>query len=340
MKYRVIGLMSGTSLDGLDIAYVEFQKERKRWNYEMPYAQTVDYEEEWRIALKKASCLEAQAFQELDIKLGEWMGEQVKEFIAAHCLEVDFVASHGHTVFHQPHRQLTVQIGHGASLAAKVCLPVVSDFRRLDVALGGQGAPLVPLGDELLFADYHCCLNLGGIANLSTNRNGRRIAFDVCPCNIVLNHVAEILGKAYDEDGNLAQRGTLIPTLLDQLNQLDYYQQGFPKSLGREWIDRYVFPTIFPYYDNAADVLHTFTEHIAFQIAKSIRSLLSDSHASVLITGGGAFNQYLVSRIDFYLPEKKIVVPDELTIKYKEALIFALLGVLRWRNEINVFSSV
>lgn len=340
MQYNVVGLMSGTSLDGLDVAYVEFTYERNRWTYNMQYAETFPYPEEMVVALKKAPHLDALAFQQLDVNLGKWMGEKVKAFVTAHGFTVDFIASHGHTVFHQPHQCLTVQIGNGASIAAATQIPVVCDFRKLDVALNGQGAPLVPIGDEILFADYHCCLNLGGIANLSVLYHGRRIAFDICPCNLVLNHLAETLGKTYDEGGLLAQQGNLLSPLLAELNRLSYYQQSFPKSLGREWVEKYVFPLLARHSSSSLDLLRTFTEHIAIQIAEAIGYLVPIPHARLLITGGGAFNAYLMSRIDHYLPEKQIILPDELTIKYKEALIFAFLGVLRWRNDINVLSSV
>jgi anhydro-N-acetylmuramic acid kinase len=250
-------------------------------------------------------------------------------------LKPDFIASHGHTIFHQPGRKLTSQIGKGSAIAAETRLPVVCDFRSLDVALGGQGAPLVPVGDMLLFSSYTCCLNLGGFANISYDESGRRIAFDICPANIVLNHFASQLHKACDENGDLARQGSLHQPMLDTLNNLPFYRMKPPKSLGKEWVLSEIHPVLQQFDLPVEDKLRTFVEHIAVQIAFAIRT---DDSASMLVTGGGAFNSFLIERIC----EKtalRVMLPDLLTINFKEALIFAFLGVLRWREEINCLSS-
>ncbi|GAB4332415.1 MAG: anhydro-N-acetylmuramic acid kinase [Flammeovirgaceae bacterium] len=343
-EYYVIGLMSGTSLDGLDIAYIRFWKDKQRWHFQILASETFAYQEEWRLKLKNVEKLTALDYALLDVSLGKWMAETVREFISKYGVEgelkIDFISSHGHTIFHQPELGLTAQIGSGASIAAITKIPVVCDFRKLDVALGGQGAPLVPIGDELLFADYHVCLNLGGIANISATIRGRRIAFDVSPCNMVLNHYAEKLGKAFDMGGEFAKKGNLIPILLKKLNQLPYYQANPPKSLGKEWVMKEIMPLMIESDGNEYDKLHTFTEHIAQQIAHSIKSVSTFPHAKILTTGGGAFNEYLISRLDYYLPDMQIIVPEERIVNFKEALIFGFLGVLRWRGEKNCLNSV
>jgi anhydro-N-acetylmuramic acid kinase len=286
----------------------------------------------------------------LDISLGQWMGKAVNEFITKYSIDkntkIDFISSHGHTIFHQPALGLTTQIGNGAKIAAITQLPVVCDFRKLDVALGGQGAPLVPIGDELLFPEYDVCVNLGGIANISATYNGKRLAFDATACNMVLNYYAQILGKPYDEGGKLALKGALNAKLLAQLNQLPYYQLNPPKSIGKEWVMNEVMPLMIAgnalvlTERNDYHKLHTFTEHVAQQVANAIDLVCEIRNAKILVTGGGAFNHYLIYKLHFYMPTKEIIVPEDKIVKFKEALIFGFLGILRWRNEKNCLESV
>jgi anhydro-N-acetylmuramic acid kinase len=336
-QYHVIGLMSGTSLDGVDIAYCRFELFEDKWEYGIIDASTIPYEAEWKLRLQNLSQASAFDFVKTHFDYGRYLGKLVSEFVRKQNIkEVDFVASHGHTIFHQPLKNVTSQIGDGAALKAASGYTVVCDFRTSDVAYGGQGAPLVPIGDHYLFSDYTFCLNLGGIANISFELKEQRIAFDICFCNILLNHYASLAGYAYDEGGKLAASGKLHLPLLEKLNAWSFYFRPFPKSLGREdadqilqWIDSYKLPV--------KDVLHTLAQHIAVQIAQVVNSV--NTKGKILCTGGGAFHSYLLD----LLKEKclaEVVIPNAKTINYKEALIFAFLGVLRMRGEPNCLQSV
>jgi anhydro-N-acetylmuramic acid kinase len=335
--YKVIGVMSGTSLDGLDLAYCHITRNPDQWKYEILKAATIEYEESRKNQLNKIMLGSAMEITSANAELGSFIGKEIKKFVRANALEVDFVSSHGHTIFHQPSKGFTLQIGSGAHICAETKLPVVCDFRSLDVALGGQGAPLVPIGDKLLFSAYDYCLNLGGIANISFDQAGNRIAFDICPVNIILNDLAGKLDKPYDENGNFAAQGKVNPELLQKLNGMEYYRTKFPKSIGREWVDKEVFPVMHSTAVSIVDKLATFCQHIAEQISH----VLLRSGGEMLITGGGAFNNFLIGKIRETCSGKvKVVLPDKDTIMFKEALIFAFLGVLRMRNEVNCLSSV
>ena len=336
----IIGLMSGTSLDGLDIAHCRFELVNDSWHYQILQAETIPYSDSWQERLAGIDLANAEEFARTDSDFGYLAGELTKKFINKHHLEPDFIASHGQTIFHQPGNRLTTQIGKGAAIAAMTAIPVVCDFRSTDVAWGGQGAPLVPIGDKLLFPDYAYCLNLGGIANISYDEEGVRIAYDICPVNMVLNTLAKKMNLPYDRDGKLASEGTIHTQLLDQLNQLPYYYQQPPKSLGKEWVESNINPLLDPLIQDPRsriqDLLHTFCEHIAFQIGQNTGS---NRVNKLLITGGGALNEYLVERIRHHA-SAQVIIPDLQTIQFKEALIFAFLGLLRWRKEINCLSSV
>ena len=323
--------MSGTSLDGLDIAYVEFIK-KKKWHYLLGPCQTIKYTEEWVEKLHSLSEKSTSYISKVDRDFGAFIATCVNDFIKANQVNVDLICSHGHTVFHQPEINYTLQIGSGKTIAQKSKKMVVCDFRSLDVSLNGQGAPLVPLGDMLLFANYTYCLNLGGFSNVSYQKKTERKAFDICPVNIVLNKLAQKLGHPFDKNGEIAKNGSLNNALLNQLNQLNYYQLKGPKSLGKEWVEEFIDPLLRS--DNSIqNLLHTFTEHAAYQIGKKLRN------GSCLVTGGGAYNKHLINRIQQYT-NCELNLPDNQTIEYKEALIFGLLGVLKYRNEVNCLRSV
>jgi anhydro-N-acetylmuramic acid kinase len=335
-EYCVLGLMSGTSLDGLDLALCNFAKMADRWNYNVMAAQTYPYPDTLRLKLAKAIELTAYEFVKLDVELGSVVADIVRTFLADYKAKPDFIASHGHTTFHQPAIGLTSQIGSGAVISAHTGITTVCDFRTTDVAHGGQGAPLVPIGDELLFGHYDACLNLGGFSNISFRKDGRRIAFDISPCNMALNYLANQLGKDYDKDGETARSGQLDQSLFDRLNGLDFYRRYGAKSLGKEWFDSVFQPCIAQSGLSVADKLRTLTEHIAFQLAQSS---LGNRGETMLITGGGARNLFLIERLRD-LGTKEVVIPDEQTIDFKEAIIFAFLGVLRMRGEANCLSAV
>ena len=337
-RYNVIGVMSGTSLDGADIAFCRFTVDKNKWTYEIVHAETIIYPKVWKQILLNLEKADALTFQQTHIDYGHYLGKLTKDFIIKYNLKPDFISSHGHTIFHQPEKKLTVQIGAGSAIAAECNLPVIFDFRSLDVALGGQGAPLVPVGDKLLFSEFDFCLNLGGFANISYEYNNERIAYDICPVNIVMNAVCATLGKEYDSGGELAATGHIHEPLLSELNELPFYRLPLdsPKSLGKEWVIKNVNPLLEKYRLNETDVLRTFSEHIAIQIAKVLNN---KTKGRILFTGGGAYNTFLTETIRKHTFHQ-IIIPDKNTIEFKEALIFAFLGVLRNRNEVNCLKSV
>lgn len=331
--YFAIGLMSGTSLDGLDICYAKFQN-ITNWEFEILKTETIPYSPEWKNRLQNAILLSAEDLLALDKEYGFYLGEKTQNFISKNNItDLDFIASHGHTVFHQPQRKFTLQIGDGRAIKLTTKKPVIYDFRSQDVLMGGNGAPLVPIGDELLFSQYDACLNLGGFSNISLQKNHQRIAFDISPVNVVLNYFAEKLGKNYDENGDFARNGAINFKILEELNALTFYQKPAPKSLGVEFVNSEIFPLLKD--EIPENIIATFTEHIAEQIAK----VFNDNHLkTVLVTGGGTFNTYLLEKIR-EKSQTELIVPDENIINFKEALIFAFMGVLRLRNEANVLCS-
>lgn len=349
MVYRAIGVMSGSSLDGLDVAFTEFTEMAGKWSYEIKAAECLKYDEAWVKKLQQATTLSALDYQLLHTAYGHYIGQRINEFIDKYGLhyQVQMIASHGHTTFHVPEHRMTAQLGDGAAIAAVTGINVVSDLRAIDLALGGQGAPIVPIGEKLLLGDYAFFLNLGGIANISYNHPTRYVAFDVCPANRVLNMLAAEAGKPYDDGGQIAATGSVNRSLLSVLNNFEYYRQHYPKSLANDFGTGVVFPAIGNAALNTPDALATYTEHIAVQITEAVRKLSADlplhtEQPKMLICGGGAHNHVLVERLKELLQplSVEVVVPDDQLADYKEALIMALIGVLRWREENNVLSSV
>lgn len=345
MIYRAIGLMSGSSLDGVDVVFTELEERAGKWAFEIKAAECIAYEKEWLQKLQTATSLGAYEYLLLDTAYGKFIGETINTFIEKHHLhhQVQLIASHGHTTFHSPELGMTAQLGDGAAIAAATGINVVSDLRAMDVALGGQGAPIVPTGEKLLLPQFAYYVNLGGIANISANVYDKYIAFDVCPANRVLNMLAIKVGKAYDEGGAMAEVGTLNTALLTQLNSQSYYQNTYPKSLANNFGTDILFPLIESMNLTVEEALRTYTEHIVQQIVYAVNSLqTAGTKQQMLVTGGGAFNNYLVKRLQASLKvfDIEVVVPDESLVKYKEALIMALLGVLRWREEDTVMQSV
>ena len=334
--FKVIGLMSGSSLDGVDIAYVNFSHDNKKWFFQIIEAGNVPYTEEWKNKLSEAFNKNQSELKELDLEYGKYLGDITKKFIKKYELDPKLIASHGHTIFHMPEKAYTLQIGDGQEIANRTGIMTINDFRTEDVMKGGQGAPLVPIGDKYLFADFPICLNIGGIANVSYDISNQRIAYDICMANQLLNYLANKLGYDYDNNGNFARRGNVNKELLDILNNNFYYEKDAPKSLGREFFEEYQHHII----DNSSlstnDLLATATEHIAYQIVKATNNL---DKTRMLITGGGAKNNFLVERIR-KMSIHEIVIPDSMIIDYKEALIFAFLGTLKLEGKINVLSSV
>jgi anhydro-N-acetylmuramic acid kinase len=336
-KFNIIGVMSGTSLDGIDLAHLNFEITNEKWSFQILESETIGYSQKWIDQLKIAVGFSELELQKLNVDYTILLGTIISDFIKKNKIEtIDAVCSHGHTILHQPQNGITLQIGNLPEISSLCNQKVVCDFRVQDVQLGGQGAPLVPIGDRILFSDYDYCLNLGGFSNVSFEENGNRIAFDISPVNTVLNFYANQLGLDYDDKGKISRTGSSNSELLKELNQLDFYQKKYPKSLGFEFVKETILPIIEKYTITIEDKMATFTEHIAIQIALALRNKKNN----LFITGGGAYNDFMIERIQFHLPETKIMIPERKIIEFKESLIFGLLGVLKLRNEINTLSSV
>ncbi|MBK7028893.1 MAG: anhydro-N-acetylmuramic acid kinase [Bacteroidales bacterium] len=336
--FNIIGIMSGTSLDGIDLAHCTFRIKESEYTFQLNACRTYPFSKEWSTRLNSLPESSALEYAMTHTALGKLLGTLVNEFLKEFPFKVDYVASHGQTIFHQPAKGYTSQIGEGAAIAAMCGYPVICDFRTSDVGHGGQGAPLVPIGDEFLFGSYGACLNLGGFANISFRQGTDRIAFDICPANFILNPIAGMVGEAFDKDGIIASKGKIVPDLLTKLNSLPYYFQSPPKSMGREWVEMEVNPLIneFKQAISIEDLMRTLVEHIAIQISKSMSKEL---HGSMMISGGGAHNTFLVERICEHSPIP-IVIPEKNVVDFKEALIFAFLGLLRILERPNSLSSV
>tara|TARA_R110000868_G_scaffold136879_3_gene350106 strand:+ start:22021 stop:23127 length:1107 start_codon:yes stop_codon:yes gene_type:complete len=339
--YKVIGLMSGTSLDGLDLAYCHIWQTPQAWKFEIKQSHSIPYKEEMQEKLKKSIFLPADQLLQFHNSYGTWLGTQTKDFIEANKLDVDFIASHGHTTHHQPQNGLTFQIGSGQHLANECATKVVCDFRTNDVALGGQGAPLVPIGDQLFFGQYDFCLNLGGISNISFEHNEKRIAYDIGLANMILNHITQKIKLSYDKGGSMARRGKINQVMLDRLNDLEFYKLPFPKSIGFEWFVEEVVPIVETTSDTIENLLHTAIHHICDQIALQVKTQKNKTNKSLFVTGGGALNTFLMDCLQEKLgAETKVVSPSKTLIEFKEALVFALMGVLRVEQRNNCLSSV
>ncbi|MEH6405867.1 MAG: anhydro-N-acetylmuramic acid kinase [Leeuwenhoekiella sp.] len=338
--YYVLGIMSGTSVDGVDFAYAKFSK-NKTWSFEIINAETIPYTEVWQKNLREAINYQEDKLKDFDLEYTQLLAKMTQNFLKKYGIkELDAICSHGHTIIHQPAQGITYQIGNQQLLAKITGFRVICDFRVQDVKLGGQGAPLVPIGDDLLFAEYDFCLNIGGFANISFNEGDKRIAYDICATNIVLNHYCELMNLQFDDNGKIAATHDIDKNLLKKLNNLPFYAENPPKSLGLEWVNKNIFPLIDSFKLKPSHVISTFTEHMANQIAATIKKhSKTDAENKILITGGGAFNGYLVNRINT-LSKAEIIIPDREIIEFKEALIFGFMGVLRMRNSVNVLSSV
>jgi anhydro-N-acetylmuramic acid kinase len=334
-KY-IIGVMSGTSLDGIDIAYVKIIN-TENYKFEILKATTIPYTKQWKSTLKNGFHLKGEELTKLDADYGVFLGEIIQNFITKNDVPtVDYIVSHGHTIYHNPAKNYTLQIGNGPYVTSITGIKTICDFRSQDIALGGQGAPLVPIGDMLLFSEYDYCLNLGGFSNISLDKNNQRIAFDICPVNIVLNHYVSALNLEYDDKGVIASGGEIDLTLFNELNSLPFYNDSKPKSLGYEFIVETIIPIIDKYNLETKCVLRTFVEHVAIQISRKVES---NALKTILITGGGAYNTFLIERIQWYT-KTKLIIPNDTIINYKEALVFALLGFLKDEGQNNCLKSV
>ncbi len=326
--------MSGSSLDGLDIAYCEFVNDEV-WKYDIIIAETIPYPESWLSSLQEAPNIRADKLIELDINFGLYIGKKTHDFISKHGLSPDIVSSHGHTVFHNPEKGYTLQIGNGQAIAQSCGIKTINDFRTGDILLGGQGAPLVPIGDRLLFSEYDYCLNIGGIANVSYEKDGKRIASDICPANQLLNYLSRQLGSPFDTNGNYAQLGKLNLELFKNLNNHNYYSLDIPKSISNQLVVSEFIPILDNSDTSVQDKLYTVCKHIAFQLHKSLENRPDQI---IVITGGGAHNTFLTTAIKLETG-LNVVLPSKRVVDFKEAMIFAFLGVLRSSSEVNCLAS-
>tara|TARA_X000001036_G_scaffold399041_1_gene402382 strand:+ start:7512 stop:8540 length:1029 start_codon:yes stop_codon:yes gene_type:complete len=327
--------MSGTSLDGIDMTYVNFQK-NKFWEYKILFAKTFKYDDLWKKKLECSQDLNSNELKILNEQYTQFLAYKINKFIEENSIkEIDFIGSHGHTIFHKPSAGYTFQIGNIQNLANYVGKTIICDFRIGDIMLGGQGAPLVPIGDLLLFKNHDTCLNLGGFSNISIKKNNKIIAYDICAVNTVFNFLSKKIKLEFDNEGSNARKGKLIKDLYDKLENLKYYSLNPPKSLGIEWVKSKVFPLLehFSSY-SVYDLMHTYLVHISKEIAKNL-----NQSNSVLITGGGAYNSFLIEQIRKHT-KAELILPERLLIEYKEAIIFGFLGVLKFRKEINCLKSV
>ncbi len=336
-SYNVIGAMSGTSLDGLDIVLVNFKLINKHWNYKIVSATTIPYEEILKKSLNEAELLSGLELSLLNNSFGDFIGSQIHTFLNRLNLTADLICSHGHTVFHQPENRLTLQIGNGSNILAKTNITTVTNYRDLDIALGGEGAPLVPNGEIELFPDYNYFLNLGGIANISIHNHKSVFGFDITAANMLLNYLCnKYFNKEFDKNGELAKAGKINNDILTSLNQLDYFSKSHPKSLGKEFVFQKMIPIIDLESEDPKNLIRTAVAHIVKEILWTIRKL--HIKEEVLVSGGGALNSFLISELkkDY----NKFVLPDKDTIEYKEALIFAFLGLKRQLGDINCLRSI
>lgn len=346
-SYKVIGLMSGSSLDGVDLAYCEFRLDGEQIDFDLLIAETIPFDETWISRLQHLPTQNALTFAKTHVYFGHYLGELLNDFIKRCAITPDFIASHGHTIFHDPDRRFTTQVGEGGAIAAITKRTVISDFRTQDIAINGEGTPIAPAADRYLFSEYDLMMNIGGIANVTCNARGKYIAFDTSAANQILNVLASFRDLEYDKDGELAAQGTLVPSILEELEKLEYFKQSYPKSIANSWVRERILPIFIENEATVEDKLYTAVEHIATETAAAIKGVfrkekLPKKEYRLLVTGGGGFNGFLIKKIqEKVLPLKvKVEVPTPEIIEYKEAILMGLMGVLRMEKRVNCFSSV
>ena len=339
--------MSGSSLDGIDLAYVKFTVNEEKIDYELLEAASVPFDERWMSRLQHLPNQNAETFVKTHVYFGHYLGEILNDFIKEFDLEPDFIASHGHTIFHDPQRRFTSQIGDGGAMAAITGQTVICDFRTLDIAIDGEGAPIAPAADRYLFNDYDLFMNLGGISNITCDANGKYVAFDISGANQILNVLANTIDLEFDKDGELASQGTVFQPILNTLSQNDYFKQPYPKSLANVWVREQIIPIFLSADCSLEDKLRTAVEHIALEIAVSLQDIFKKENFQkenyrLIATGGGAFNSFLIKIIQEKIQSLNVTIeiPSPEIIEYKEAILMGLMGVLRLEERVNCFSSV
>lgn len=348
-KYQVLGLMSGSSLDGLDIAFCEFiVEDQKIFSWQLLQADTIPFSEMWQSRLAHLPHQSALVYAQSHVYFGHYMGELVNQFLEKYSIQPDFIASHGHTIFHYPEKRMTAQIGDGAALAAVTGCPVISDFRTQDIAINGEGAPLAPTADKHLLSGYDFYLNLGGIANVSCNVNGKFVSFDIGGANQIFDALARLVDLDYDDEGKIASAGKVVNELLSEVNSIDYFAQKYPKSLDNQWVVNNLVKKYMEYPESVENRMRTAVEQLAQQTVQDVIQVIENEgfikqKYTMYPTGGGVFNTFLMQRMQELFLEKmdlEIVLPEKEIIQFKEAILMGLLGVLRMENIPNCMSSV
>lgn len=335
-QYTMIGCMSGSSLDGLDIALCRFTHKEHKWHYGIPAAETIPYPEKIHQILQELT-EQDDRLSEADRLLSVWTARQVVKFLSQYTSDIPLgVVAHGHTVAHHPEKGYSLQIGNGRILAEAMRFPVMGNLRQADIDAGGQGAPLVPIADEVLFPERSACINLGGICNISFRKVGQRTGYDIAACNQLLNALARQLGLQYDHNGEWARSGKVIPDLLTQLNEIPFLHLPSPKSLDNASVRQAWIEPVLVSPGKLEDKLHTAVVHIAQQLSRHLEGC---GNEAVLVTGGGARNTFLIETLEKW-SGKQIHLPDHILIDYKEALAMAFMGVLSLRKEPNCLPSV
>ena len=343
-RWHGIGMMSGTSLDGVDLAYCEFSLDDGEWSYRLLRAETIPLSEKWKARLAHLDQVDARTYARTHVYWGRELGLMARFFISRYGLDPQFVACHGQTIFHEPDKNYTAQIGDGETMVAFLNCPLVTNLRNKDVALGGQGAPLVPFGERMLWPEAKWFLNLGGIANLSRiSANGDSLAYDVTAANMALNWLARNLDppRYFDRDGEVAASGSLDPELLARLNGLPYFDAPPPKSLGTEWFEAAVLPLLRDDSIPVADRMHTYVHHLTGQVARDMERFGAQGGA-LLVTGGGAHNTFLMQELRTALSPLGVEVPhlEAEVIDQKEAIVFAFLGLQVLLGQTNTLAGV
>lgn len=331
-----VGLMSGSSLDGIDLALVSFVLDANNdlVNWHIIDTALVPFDNKWNKRLTTYQGLSVDDYFLLESDFSLLLGEHIKKVVAHH--DIKAVGVHGHTLAHIPEKNISIQLGNGGLIASIAEVDVVTDFRIQDIGAGGQGAPIVPAVERALFPDYKYFLNLGGIVNVSNHSDHQHVtAFDIGPCNQLLNHLSSRLNLPYDNDGAIARTGTFHPDVMEAVLRLPYFNKTGAKSLSNQWIQ----DSVLPMFDKLrpADALRTAVELIATTIAQAL-----NGPGRVLITGGGAHNTYLIERLRKNIGDKPIVLhlPEKQLIDFKEALLMAYMAYSRVYHKKNVFKSV
>ncbi len=343
--YKALGLMSGSSLDGLDLAFCEFSIDGTSFDWKLLIGETMPFSEMWQARLAHLPMQNAEVYAKSHIYLGYYFGELCNAFLKKHNIQPDFIASHGHTIFHDPEHRYSAQIGDGAAIAATTGIQTIDNFRTQDIALNGEGAPIAPIADRYLIPGYDFYLNIGGIVNISCKANDQFIAFDISGANQVLNRLANEMGLPYDNGGQLAASGKLLPDLFEASNTLDYLNNPYPKSLSNQWVQKSLVPLFLEHEGSIPDKLCTMVHHTAYQIQQSILQIVSKENLSkdlykMIATGGGAHNSFLIKTIQDYSQQVKLEIPDRNIIEFKEAALMALMGVLRLEGIPNTIHTV